>query len=86
MEERTCKHCIHFYQHYVLDEQFAVAACCGHCVYSQMKQRRPNTSACQHFEARTECAHLPDRRGTIHFLTTKVLEYILSLELPPNEK
>lgn len=79
----TCQDCIHFHQHYVLDEQSCTAVVCGHCAHPRLKHRRPDAAACAHFEARTAPPPLPDRKKVVHYLTREFLEYVLSLELPP---
>ena len=83
MSEMHCKDCIHFRQHYILDNQSCTAVNCGHCIHPQVKHRKPDTPACTHFICREAPAELPNRHASIHYLTTEVLEYILSLELPP---
>ncbi|MBQ8835337.1 MAG: hypothetical protein IJ001_10535 [Oscillospiraceae bacterium] len=82
MECQTCESCVHFRQHYVVDEQRCMAVNCGHCVYPGLKHRRAYAKACRHFEERREPLSLPDRRQVIEFLTTDMLQHILELELP----
>lgn len=86
MNEPVCKTCIHYRQHYVLDEQRCTSVNCGHCIYPRVKHREPNTKACQHYDQRTEPPSLPDRNHVLHFLTTEFLQYILNLDLPPEQK
>ena len=50
MEQKMCKDCEHFYQHYVYDQNQYHSANCGHCVYPALKDRRPETKACVHFK------------------------------------
>ena len=83
MNDQTCKSCVHFRQHYVLDEQRGMAVGCGHCVYPRIKHRKPDGTACVHFEMRMEPLDLPDREQVVSFLTTEVLQHILDLKLPP---
>lgn len=82
MNTPTCKTCKHFTQHYTLDEQTCMPVDCGHCCYPRLKKRVPDTPACANYEL-CEKAKLPDRDGVIHYLATKLLDHILSLELPP---
>ena len=84
MENTKCGSCTHFRQHYILDRQSCRAISCGHCSQPRLKHRRPEQSACPHY---VPCAgnDLPDRREVIHYLTTDFLQYILQLELPPEE-
>ena len=85
MDKKQCKNCIHFYQHYILDEQRCTAVNCGHCSYPRPKHRKPENRGCDHYQERTQPPGLPDRKAVIDFLTTDLLRYILSLELPPEE-
>lgn len=83
MKEETCKHCKYFYQHYVVDDMRRTPVNCGHCSKPRLKHRRPNTRACGNFREREGDVPLPDRPRVIDFLTVDMLEYILSLKLPP---
>ena len=83
MEERICKQCKHFRQHFVLDSQVCVAINCGHCVYPQIKHRQAKRKACEYFAEREVPLNYPDRAEVLHFLTTELLRYVLTLELPP---
>ena len=83
MEHPVCKNCVHFRQHYILDRQSCSAVPCGHCSYPRLKHRHPEADACPFFQAG---AHpLPDRTKVVHYLTTELLDYIMSLELPPEQ-
>jgi len=86
MNTPTCETCIYFHQHYVMTDQYSVKAYCGHCVRPRCKHRRPDAKICNLYEARSAPPSLPDRSSTIHYLTTKVLEYVLNLPLPPEIK
>ena len=85
MNEPTCKTCIHYHQHYIVDDQRCVAIKCGHCVYPRLKHREPQNPACAHYEAQTTPPPLPDREAVTNFLTTELLKYVLSLKLPPEQ-
>mgnify|MGYP001864168692 CR=1 FL=1 len=58
----TCSDCNHFVQHYGRrnDIEARVAGTrfyktnCGHCTYPRIKNRSPETIACNHFELRNE--------------------------------
>ena len=86
MSEEVCADCVHFRQHYILDEQSCMTVNCGHCVHSRLKGREPTHRACKAFELRAQPPSIPNRNHVIRFLTTQVLEYILSLDLPPEIK
>ena len=81
MDKTTCKDCGHFYQHYVLTEEKCIQAYCGHCCYEHQKRRRPDDKICEGFDPHPR--FVPSRKGSIQYLSTVVLEKILSLELPP---
>ena len=83
MEEKICKQCEHFHQHYVIDKQTCIAINCGHCVFPRIKHMRAGKEACKHFAEREVPLELPDRRKVAHFLTTEFLEHVMSFELPP---
>ncbi len=83
MDTPTCKTCTHFRQHFVLTDDYAAAVYCGHCVHPRLKHTRPDKKACPHYKEQAKENPLPCRRETVHFLTTRVLESILTLELPP---
>ena len=79
----TCKNCIHFHPHYVLDKYSCAAVPCGHCAHPRLKHRRPEDKACTHFKAGTR--PLPDREKVVHYLTAEFLQHITTLALPPEE-
>ena len=83
MEEKICRHCKHFHQHYVINTQMCIAINCGHCVYPRIKHMRAEKQACKHFTEREAPQELPDRSKVTHFLTTEFLEHVMSYELPP---
>lgn len=83
MNTPTCKTCKYFTQHYVLTEQYAMPVECGHCCCPRVKKRAPDSPACANYEAGCPLLGFPDRDRVIHYLTTKLLDHILSLELPP---
>ena len=82
MKDRICKCCSHFRQHYLLESDRCSPVYCGHCVYPGIKHRRPDHAACAHFEER-KSENLPNRTEVVDFLTTKVLQWILEMPLPP---
>lgn len=86
MGEARCKDCTHYRQHHVLDEQSCTAVDCGHCIYPRQKHRKPDARACSYYELRMNPAAMPDRERVVQFLTEEMLQYILSLNLPPEMK
>ena len=80
METKQCKRCHHYIQHYTLKEGRVFSVCCGHCVQGKPKRRLPDAAACQHFvpgEPDTEAFVTKD------YLSKKLLQYILDMELLP---
>lgn len=50
-EEKLCKHCRHFRQHYIRFGWRYEPVNCGHCVYPRRKTRRPDDT-CARWTAR----------------------------------
>ena len=86
MDSQICKNCVYFRQHYTISDEHYSELHCGHCTYPRMKHRKPDAKACEHFEQRGEPLSKPNRRDVVHFLNTRMLEYIMGLPLPPEEK
>lgn len=86
MNTPVCQTCVHYRRHYVLDDQSCIPVDCGHCTYPRIKHREPGCRACGNYELRTVPPALPDRESVVHFLTKDLLQYILSLRLPPEAK
>ena len=83
MDVPTCEYCVHFVQHYYLDEEYCAPLDCGHCIRGRSKHRKASSAACTHYTFRQKPSKLPDRDNVIHFLTTEFLQHILDLEIPP---
>lgn len=81
MDKKTCHNCDHYFQHYTISNGRFCRVYCGHCTNGRLKAKRPDTPACQHFSLRT---HQEDEFVSKEYLTKKLLEYILSLELLPD--
>lgn len=48
--ENTCEGCRYFYQHYVhVKNKLYVPIQCGHYAHPRIRDKRPNTPACQRF-------------------------------------
>lgn len=85
MNTLTCKTCSYFRHHYHIDEECYMQIDCGHCIYPRLKHRKPNTKACSYYQHRATPPLLPNRNQVVYFLTTQILEHILTLPLPPEE-
>ena len=83
MSEKICKYCKHFHQHYGLKDGVFSQVHCGHCVFPQVKHRRPSGKICAHFTP-----GLPDEEiyATKKFLTKEMIRRLFELEFFPLAK
>ena len=80
MEKNYCRDCVHFHQHYALNERKIFRVYCGHCMQHKARRKRPDTVACDDF------APAPpdeDAFATKEYLSKELLQYLLHLELLP---
>lgn len=49
MENKSCKDCDFFIQHYVKMLNQYVEAGCGHCIALRVKRCAPENTVCEHF-------------------------------------
>ena len=80
MDEKTCRSCHYFRQHYTLDKRKIFRVYCGHCTFARAKRKRPDAKACENFIAGSPQA---DGFATKEYLSKELLEYLLRLELLP---
>ena len=80
MDEKTCRNCHYFRQHYTLDKRKIFQVYCGHCTFARAKRKRPDAKACENFIAGSPQA---DGFATKEYLSKELLEYLLHLELLP---
>ena len=80
MSEKKCNSCIYFKQHYSLDEKTIFRVYCGHCTYQRVKTKKPDAEICKSYIQKQ-----PDEYAfaSKEYLSKKLLEYLLSLELLP---
>lgn len=86
MPDLFCGNCAHYRQHYILSKACCEGVNCGHCVYPRLKHRKPNDKVCTNYQYRNNPPGLPNRQQVIQFLTKEMLQYILSIDLPPEIK
>ncbi len=79
MEEKTCKDCKYFRQHYGLDSRGFFRVFCGHCVYERPKRKRPDNT-CERF---TPGERPEDAFVSKEYLSKELLQYILKMDLLP---
>ena len=82
-QRKTCVECRHFMQHYGLVDERFVPIYCGHCTFSCPRAKHPDTPVCKHF--------IPGNPKTgifvtKQYLTKQLLNYVLALELFPENK
>ena len=80
MDEKFCKSCVHYIQHYGLNKRRLYRLNCGHCTFPKIRNRRPYTVACAYYmpgEA-DEAAF-----ASKEYLSKELLQYLLHLELLP---
>ena len=79
--DNTCKYCTHFVQHYGIFDGKLRPIFCGHCLLERKKNRKPYTPICDQFEQGTL---IDDKMVTKEYLTKKLLQHILDMELWQN--
>ena len=78
MEKKTCKECDRYIQHYAfLDGRFRPVFC-GHCPAHKTKKVKPYTEACDGF---IPGRPMEEQLVTKEYLTKKMLEYFMKMEL-----
>lgn len=80
MKDAVCKNCVYFRQHYVISDDRLFRVFCGHCVKEKVRSKKPDAKACDHF-----LAGAPEEEAfaTKQYLSKRLLEYILSMDLLP---
>ena len=76
--ENTCKQCTHYVQHYGIFDGKLRPIFCGHCLLNHKKNRKPYKPICDQFEQATA---VDDEMVTKEYLTKKLLQHILDMEL-----
>ena len=80
MNEKQCKNCTYYLQHFALDHRKLFRVYCGHCTFGKAKRKRPDTKACENFMPGLD----PEEAfATKEYLSKELLQYVLSLELLP---
>ena len=80
MNERQCKECQHFMQHYVFNKRKIFRVYCGHCTFAGARRKLPDASVCENFVPGPDDT---DAFVTKEYLSKELLQYVLSLELVP---
>ena len=80
MEEKFCKDCKHFCQHYRLDETGFVRVFCGHCMMMRCKSKKSYQKICDNFE---QGENSEERFVKKEYLTKTLLAWVLKMDLLP---
>ena len=80
MEEKQCKNCRYYLQHYTLNRRRIFRVYCGHCTISRAKRKLPDAKACEKYISGS-----PQENAFVskEYLSKELLGYMLSLELLP---
>ena len=80
MDEKQCKDCQYYIQHYTYDKEKFFRVYCGHCTYSRVRRKLPDAKACENY---VEGSPREDAFVSKEYLCKALLEYMTSLELLP---
>ena len=76
-----CKSCTFFRQYYTFDNCKIRQVYCGHCTFSRPKAKRPDAQICENYAPNNS---YKDIFVAKEYLTKRLLDYVLSLELLPD--
>ena len=80
MDEKRCKNCQYYLQHFAFSKRRIFRVYCGHCTFTRPKRRRPDAKACDHY---VPGATSEDAFASKEYLSKELLRYVLSLDLLP---
>lgn len=80
MDQNTCSTCVYYQQHYALGQRKIFRVHCGHCIYTRVRKKRPNSKICENY-VQADDSEKPF--VTKEYLSKALLEYVLNLELLP---
>ena len=80
MDGMACCNCDHYIRHYALKGGRLYRVHCGHCTYTRVRRKQPDTPACENFREGE-----PDDKAFVskHYLTKELLRFVLEMELLP---
>ncbi len=81
MNNETCATCLHFCQHYILTEGRIMRVFCGHCIFPNVKSKRPFTKACENY------IYAPpdeDAFADKNYLTKEMIRHLFEMEFLPS--
>lgn len=80
MKGPLCQNCKHFIQHYGIMDDRIFTINCGHCAVPRLRHRQALSKACEHYEpGAVGLSSFADKK----YLSKKLVEYALSMELLP---
>ena len=80
MNNQHCADCKHYLRHYTFDERKIFRVYCGHCTLGKTQRKPPYAKACKDYVPGTAPE---DAFASKEYLSKKLLEYALSLQLLP---
>ena len=80
MEEKYCKKCHYYIQHYALVENRMIQVYCGHCTRKTPKTKRPDRIAYEHFQQGEKDT---EQFASKEYLSKRLLDKVMSMELLP---
>ena len=80
MSNARCADCRYFLQHYTFNDRRIFQVHCGHCTLGRARRKQPDAAACGNF---TPSSPQEEAFVSKEYLSKKLLEYLLSLELLP---
>ena len=80
MEEKECRNCAFYLQHFTMSKGKIIRVFCGHCTKRCYKRRLPDAKSCELFQPGT----LPEEAFVSkEYLSKELLQYVLRMELLP---
>lgn len=78
--EKKCKNCQYYLQHFTFDRRKIFRVNCGHCTLTRPMRKRPDAKVCENYIPGT----VPeDAFVSKEYLSKELLHYVLGLELLP---
>ena len=80
MDKKVCKDCKYFLQHYILSKRGLTRVFFGHCTFSRVKGKRPDSKCCEHY---IEGIADTENFASKEYLTKELIKRLLTMELLP---
>ena len=80
MDEKQCRNCQHYLQHFALKGNRLLRVYCGHCIFIRAKRKHPDTKACENFIP----GSAPEEAfASKEYLSKELLQHVLNMDLLP---